>query len=30
MNSLTARTTKLGFIGLGGMGSRIVARLLAA
>jgi 3-hydroxyisobutyrate dehydrogenase len=30
MNSLTASTTKLGFIGLGGMGSRIAARLLAA
>ena len=30
MNSFTANTTKLGFIGLGGMGSRIAARLLAA
>jgi len=30
MNSFTAKTTKLGFIGLGGMGSRIAARLLAA
>jgi 3-hydroxyisobutyrate dehydrogenase len=30
MNSFAANTTKLGFIGLGGMGSRIAARLLAA
>jgi 3-hydroxyisobutyrate dehydrogenase len=30
MNSFTANGTKLGFIGLGGMGSRIAARLLAA
>jgi len=30
MNSFSANTTKLGFIGLGGMGSRIAARLLAA
>jgi 3-hydroxyisobutyrate dehydrogenase-like beta-hydroxyacid dehydrogenase len=30
MNSFTANSTKLGFIGLGGMGSRIAARLLAA
>jgi 3-hydroxyisobutyrate dehydrogenase-like beta-hydroxyacid dehydrogenase len=30
MNSFTANTTKLGFIGLGGMGSRIAGRLLAA
>jgi len=30
MNSFAADTTKLGFIGLGGMGSRIAARLLAA
>jgi 3-hydroxyisobutyrate dehydrogenase-like beta-hydroxyacid dehydrogenase len=30
MNSLTPSTTKLGFIGLGGMGSRIAARLLTA
>jgi len=30
MNSFSASTTKLGFIGLGGMGSRIAARLLAA
>jgi 3-hydroxyisobutyrate dehydrogenase-like beta-hydroxyacid dehydrogenase len=30
MNSFTANTTKLGYIGLGGMGSRIAARLLAA
>jgi 3-hydroxyisobutyrate dehydrogenase len=29
MNSLSANSTKLGFIGLGGMGSRIAARLLA-
>jgi 3-hydroxyisobutyrate dehydrogenase len=30
MNSFTAKGTKLGFIGLGSMGSRIAARLLAA
>lgn len=30
MNSFAANTTKVGFIGLGGMGSRIAARLLAA
>jgi 3-hydroxyisobutyrate dehydrogenase-like beta-hydroxyacid dehydrogenase len=30
MNSFRANDTKLGFIGLGGMGSRIAARLLAA
>lgn len=30
MNLFTPNTTKLGFIGLGGMGSRIVVRLLAA
>ena len=30
MNSLTSNTTKLGYIGLGAMGSRIAARLLAA
>jgi 3-hydroxyisobutyrate dehydrogenase len=30
MNSFTANGTKLGFIGLGSMGSRIAARLLAA
>jgi 3-hydroxyisobutyrate dehydrogenase len=30
MNSFSANTTNLGFIGLGGMGSRIAARLLAA
>ena len=30
MNSFSANTTKLGFIGLGGMGTRIAARLLAA
>ena len=30
MNFFTASTTKLGYIGLGGMGSRIAARLLAA
>ena len=30
MNSFSASTTKLGFIGLGGMGTRIAARLLAA
>jgi 3-hydroxyisobutyrate dehydrogenase-like beta-hydroxyacid dehydrogenase len=30
MNSFTANGTKIGFIGLGGMGSRIAARLLAA
>jgi 3-hydroxyisobutyrate dehydrogenase-like beta-hydroxyacid dehydrogenase len=30
MNLFTANTTKLGFIGLGGMGSRIAARLLAS
>ena len=30
MNSFTADKTKLGYIGLGGMGSRIAARLLAA
>ena len=30
MNSFTANTTRLGYIGLGGMGSRIVGRLLAA
>jgi 3-hydroxyisobutyrate dehydrogenase-like beta-hydroxyacid dehydrogenase len=30
MNSFTANSTKLGYIGLGGMGSRITARLLAA
>jgi len=30
MNSFTANTTKLGFIGLGSMGSRVAARLLAA
>lgn len=30
MNSLTQNSTTLGFIGLGGMGSRIAARLLAA
>jgi 3-hydroxyisobutyrate dehydrogenase-like beta-hydroxyacid dehydrogenase len=30
MNSFTANKTKLGYIGLGGMGSRIAARLLAA
>jgi 3-hydroxyisobutyrate dehydrogenase-like beta-hydroxyacid dehydrogenase len=29
MDSFTANSTKLGFIGLGGMGSRIAARLLA-
>src|SRR5258705_11999555 len=29
MNLFSANTTKLGFIGLGGMGSRIAARLLA-
>ena len=30
MNSLTQNSTTLGFIGLGGMGSRIALRLLAA
>jgi 3-hydroxyisobutyrate dehydrogenase len=30
MNTFTANTTRLGYIGLGGMGSRIAARLLAA
>jgi 3-hydroxyisobutyrate dehydrogenase len=30
MNSFTANTTRLGYIGLGGMGSRIVGRLLTA
>jgi len=30
MNSFSANTTKLGFIGLGSMGSRIAAKLLAA
>ena len=30
MNSFTANTTKLGFIGLGSMGGRVAARLLAA
>jgi 3-hydroxyisobutyrate dehydrogenase-like beta-hydroxyacid dehydrogenase len=30
MNSFTANSTKLGFIGLGSMGSRIASRLLAA
>jgi 3-hydroxyisobutyrate dehydrogenase len=30
MNTFTANAAKLGYIGLGGMGSRIVARLLAA
>jgi 3-hydroxyisobutyrate dehydrogenase len=30
MNSFTANTTRLGYIGLGGMGSRIAGRLLTA